>query len=135
MSFKYPTTPFCVKYLLQNKTYRMGFLCIPVCSCISSFSRDSQGCRFPCLHRESFSIHNHSVFMHNAKGKSSKSHMQLIKGHAIKLSKFEPLVLSFILKQETVILHLHNNDIINCGMMQKKKSYAFHKSLHLLKSP
>ena len=113
----------------------MGFLRIPVCSCISSFFRDSQGCRFPCLHRESFSIHNHSVFMHNAKGKVSNSHMQLMKGHAIKLSKFEPLVLSFILKQETVIVPLHNNDIINCDMMEKKKSFAFHESLNLLKSP
>ena len=55
--------------------------------------------------------------------------MQLIKGHAIKLGKFELLVLSLILKQETVILRLHNNDIINCGMMQKKKVTHFIKVL------
>ena len=43
----------------------MGCLRILVCICISSFSRDSQGRRFPFPHKESCSIHSHSVFMHN----------------------------------------------------------------------
>ena len=29
----------------------------------------------------------------------------------------------------------HNNDITNCGMMQRKKSYTFDENLNLLKSP
>ena len=29
----------------------------------------------------------------------------------------------------------HNNDITNCGMMQRKKSYTFVENLNLLKSP
>ena len=55
------------EFMLSGETYRMGFLCIPGYICILRFSRDSQECRFPFLHKESCSIHKHSVFIHNNK--------------------------------------------------------------------
>ena len=43
---------------------------------------------------------------------------------------------SFILKQETIILSLDNNDwdIMGCGMLQKKRGLRFDESPHLLES-
>ena len=73
VSFKNPTKFFMLSLLQKKKKKnlrRMGYLCIPLCICISSFSRDSQGCRCRFRHRESFSIHSHSDFIHNKRQKS-----------------------------------------------------------------
>ena len=112
-------------FMYFRKTYRMGFLCIPGYICILCFSRDSQGCRFPFLHRESCSIHKHSVFIHNKKTRresvSQVTERFMLLNSAMILS-FSP----FFLMQETVILRTGNNNIMTCGMMQnKKRVYVF----------
>ena len=75
-----------------KKTYRMGYLCIPVCIYISSFSRDSQGYRLPFLHKDRFSIHKHSVFIHIKKTRRENVSQMIWKIPGIKMCKFKILV-------------------------------------------
>ena len=91
----------------------MGYLCIPGYICILCFSRYSQGCRFPFLHKESFLIHKHSIFIQNKKTKQENV-SQKTDGFMI-LNSTSLSLSSFFLMQVTVILPIDNNDIVNFG--------------------